>query len=269
MNCPNCEKPLADGAAECLNCGVIPAKWEAVKSRPPRIEAKDVRLSTKGSLVIALTLTLAGAVAAAAWHYRNALPFGSPVHISANEVTASTFHDFFHFRFVKTESFSDSFFIFGATPAEGAAPYETQIDVLPSALARDIYHRYPDFYECASPGSKEALGNLIGFRIFAANGKTSAVLKDVGERLHVMQGTDRIAVRLTGRKLKLTSVMVALPPGNTGSMRYPDGTTVMLHDGDNAAAFIQSTQWHQEYKAEYVLVESAEIIPGKEMLEAP
>ena len=269
MNCPNCKKVLTEDAAECLGCGVILSKWTAVHSRPPGAKTEpDSPLAAIGPLV-PLVLTIIAATAGAAWHYRSLSPFNNPVSISSNEVRTTSFHGYLSFRFTKGESFSDSFFLFGADDAGETVPERAIFGALPSESARDIYRRYPDFYQCASPGAKEGEEKSTFLRLIPADGGVAATIKDVIGKLHVQQGTDRIALRMTGHKMTLASAIFNGNASTTWTIQYPDGKVVALHAGDNTSAYIQATDGQQKYRHEYVLVESAEIIPGKRMLDSP
>jgi hypothetical protein len=157
---------------------------------------------------ILLVLLAVGVAAWFAFHTFMA-PGGPDLTINGDEVLLATGD--LDVRFSKGKSFEDTYMVFGGMHLEHRnAVANVSLAGLSVRHARPIYSRYPDFHLCASPGAALAKDKVVSLDMVPADGETLQELTSTIEQFedNTRNGGDRVCVRLSGSKMKLTSAEI-------------------------------------------------------------
>jgi hypothetical protein len=117
----------------------------------------------------------------------------------------------FDVYFELLEPFSETYMVFGGGQMRHKNSFsKITLSTISMEDARPIYANYPDFHKCASPGAalaKEAVGEM---NIVPADSSVLDSLKEVlsEHEASFKEGGDRVSVKLEGKMLEMTSVIV-------------------------------------------------------------
>jgi hypothetical protein len=117
----------------------------------------------------------------------------------------------FDVYFELIEPFSETYMVFGGSQMRHKNSFSSIIlSTISMEDARPIYANYPDFHKCASPGAalaKEAVGEM---NIIPSDSSVLDSLKEVlsEHKASFKDGGDRVCVKLEGKMLEMTSVIV-------------------------------------------------------------
>jgi hypothetical protein len=117
----------------------------------------------------------------------------------------------FDVYFELLESFSETYMVFGGGQMRHQNSFsKITLSTISMEDARPIYANYPDFHKCASPGAalaKDAVGQM---NIIPSDSSVLDSLKEVlsEHKASFKEGGDRVCVKLEGKMLEMTSVIV-------------------------------------------------------------
>jgi hypothetical protein len=152
----------------------------------------------------------------------------------------------FDVYFELLDSFSETYMVFGGGQMQHKNSFsEINLSTISMEDVRPIYEDYPDFHKCSSPGAaiaKDAVGQM---NIVPADSSVLNSLEDVlsEHEASFKEGGDRVCVKLEGKMLEMTSVIV----------RKVDEDII--------------DQLPKQAREDYFWVESAEIVDTQEALE--